>query len=147
MSNLGRNRDLARIHLAKKELGLEDDTYRELLTNLTGKNSAKDLDARQRWKVLLELGKLGARAGTQGQTHQGTPPKPQFSKVGLVKKIEAQLAEAKRPWAYAHAMAKRMFQVDQVQWCEVDQLRRIVAALTYDAKRHGRSQQKGHNLR
>ena len=132
-----RTKDLARIHLAKKELGLEDDTYRELLKNLTGKSSAGDLGPGQRWKLLQELASMGAKSGSQA--HPGKPVATgQRAKDPLISKIEAQLAEAKRPWSYAHAMAKRMFQVDQVQWCDADQLRRIVAALNYDAKRHGR---------
>jgi len=60
--------------------------------------------------------------------------------VALMSKIEAFLAEARRPWTYAHAMAKHMFNKDQVQHCEPDELRKIVAALSYDAKRHDRDE-------
>lgn len=132
-----RARDLARIHLAKKELGLDDDTYRSLLKALTRKDSASDLGPGDRWKVLCELGRLGAKAGA-GKPYPGKPAIVALDKRPLLDKIEAQLAEAKRPWAYAHAMAQRMFGHDQVQLCEPDELRRLVAALAYDARRHGR---------
>lgn len=56
----------------------------------------------------------------------------------LLKKIEALLAEAGRPWTYAHSMARRMFSIECVQWCKAHQLHKIVAALMYDAKRQGR---------
>jgi phage gp16-like protein len=58
----------------------------------------------------------------------------------LLKKIEALLAEAGRPWKYAHSMAKRISKdhTDRVQWCDAHDLHKIVAALMYDAKRHGR---------
>ena len=56
----------------------------------------------------------------------------------LLKKIEALLAEAGRPWTCAHSMAGRMFSIERVQWCKAHQLHKIVAALMYDAKRHGR---------
>lgn len=144
-----RANDLARIHMAKKALGLEDDTYRSLLKATTGKDSASALGPGERWKVLCELGRLGASGCPQPRTPpatakpqpQGHPGKPTIIRADcqrLVGKIEAQLAEAKRPWAYAHTLAKRMFQKDQVQLCEPDELRRLVAALSYDAKRHGR---------
>lgn len=43
---------LAVLHIAKKNLGLDDDTYRAKLTNITGKSSAKDMTEVERQKVL-----------------------------------------------------------------------------------------------
>jgi phage gp16-like protein len=60
-----RRADLARIHVAKARLGLDDDTYRQLLVGLAGVDSAADLDARGRARVLAafrEWGGLGRRA-------------------------------------------------------------------------------------
>ena len=42
---------------------------------------------------------------------------------------------AGRPWGYAHGIAKKMFKIDLVEWCEPNQLWRIVAALEYDRRR------------
>jgi len=133
-----RAKDLARIHLAKKELGLDDDTYRDLLQSLTGQRSAAGLDAKGRWKVMQHLAQAGAKSA-RGD-HPGKPAIVRTDKAPLISKIEAQLAEAGRPWAYVHAMAKKMFKHDQIQLCDPDQLRRIVAALAYDARRHGREE-------
>ena len=58
---------------------------------------------------------------------QPDPPPPE--KARLLYKIESLLARSDRPWTYANAMAKRMFNLDLIQWCDPDQLRRIVAAL------------------
>lgn len=132
-----RNKDLARIHLAAKELGMDQDTYRAFLKVLTGKESARELDDRQRWKVLQELGHQGAASGTQ-VSHSGRPKPQGPAKDPMIRKIEAHLATAKRPWAYVHAMAQRMFSVDRVECCDTTQLHSIVAALELDAKRHGR---------
>ena len=38
-----RNRKLARIHIAKRDLGLDEETYRGMLDALFGRTSAKDL--------------------------------------------------------------------------------------------------------
>jgi hypothetical protein len=37
-------------------------------------------------------------------------------------------------------LAKRMFSIGRVQWCEAFQLHKIVAALMFDAKRQGVTQ-------
>ncbi len=43
---------LAAIHVAKKKLGLDDDTYRAKLTHITGKASTKDMTEQERQRVL-----------------------------------------------------------------------------------------------
>ncbi|WP_312929121.1 gp16 family protein [Stutzerimonas nitrititolerans] len=129
---------LAKIHIAKAQLGLDDDTYRALLARVAGVRSAKDLNPRQVGAVLREFERLGFQPKPAKRTGRAKP-NPATERKALVSKIEAQLAEAERPLAYADAMALRMFQVERVEWCDVDQLRRLVAALAYDAKRHGRT--------
>lgn len=125
---------LAKIHIAKKELALDDDTYRAVLQGMTGKTSAKDLTETEALNLLAYF----KRSGWKPKSKAGKRPNPPLDKAALVRKIEAQLAEAKRPWAYADSMAKHMFKIDKLDWCDVDQLQRIVAALAYDAKRNGR---------
>nr|WP_064249135.1 regulatory protein GemA [Rhizobium leguminosarum]OAP91270.1 hypothetical protein A4U53_27805 [Rhizobium leguminosarum] len=46
---------IAAIHVAKKQLGLDDDTYRAKLARITGKSSAKDMTEAERQKVLTVL--------------------------------------------------------------------------------------------
>lgn len=137
--DLRRSKDLARIHLAKKELGLDDETYRSLLKATTGKDSAAAMGPGQRWKVLLELGRLGAKSAAKA--YPGKPAIVSIDKQALLGKIEAQLAEAKRPWAYVHGIALKMFKKDQIQLCEPEELKKVVAALVYDARRHGRDEE------
>ncbi|MHA7882775.1 gp16 family protein [Nitratireductor rhodophyticola] len=52
---------LAAIHVAKKQLGLDDDTYRAVLVRITGKNSAGTMNELEREKVLAELRRQGFR--------------------------------------------------------------------------------------
>jgi phage gp16-like protein len=58
MSDLRKN-DLAKIHMAKKDLALTDDTYRAMLMRLTGKESAAALTLPERAKVLKEFERFG----------------------------------------------------------------------------------------
>jgi phage gp16-like protein len=49
----------AAIHVAKKQLGLDDETYRAKLTVITGKSSTKDMSEDERQKVLAALRRDG----------------------------------------------------------------------------------------
>lgn len=132
-----RNGQLSKIHIAKKDLGLDEDTYRALLARVAGVRSAKDLNARQMGAVLRELERLGWTAKPTSTAGRKAPT-PTADRQKLIGKIEAFLAEAKRSWAYADGMALRMFKIERVEWLDTGQLHRLAAALTYDARRHGR---------
>jgi phage gp16-like protein len=129
-----RNRELARIHIAAQALGMDDDAYREMLSGVAGVSSAAELTADGRKQVLDHLKRCGFQFRRRGQktTVEGPDRSP------LMGKIEAHLADAKRPWEYAHGMARRMFRVDRLEWCSAAQLHKIVAALEYDAGRRKR---------
>ena len=132
-----RNLDLSKIHIAKKDLSLDDETYRALLFRVAGVRSAKDLNPRTTGKVLAEFERLGWKPTSAKPGRKKPAAAPDRAK--LIGKIEAFLAEAKRSWSYADGMAFHMFKVERVEWCDPGQLVKLVAALTYDAKRHGRS--------
>lgn len=132
-----RRKDLAMIHLAKKDLGLDDDMYRDILQQCCGVESSAELDAPNRRKLLAFF----RGRGWGRRDHTKSRPKnmnvPDRSR--LLKKIEALLAEASRPWSYADVLAKKICKVDSVSFCQPEHLSKIIAALMYDAKRHGRS--------
>lgn len=50
---------IAAIHVAKKQLGLDDDTYRAKLQVITGKSSVKDMTEDERQKVITALRQNG----------------------------------------------------------------------------------------
>ena len=57
---------LAKIHIAKKQLGLDDDDYRAVLQRVTGKTSSKDMSNGERGAVLDELKRLGFKSASTG---------------------------------------------------------------------------------
>lgn len=128
-----RNKELARIHIAKKELGLDDDTYRAMLQEVAQVSSAKDLTDAGRRKVLAHMAERGAKSA---RAFRRRPNNLKTAERGpLLSKIEAILADAGREWAYVESMAQRMFGIASVRWCNPEQLHKIVAALMYDQKR------------
>ena len=57
MSQMKRN--IAKIKIAQKQLGMDDDSYRALLKRITGKDSATALTVMQQNQVLTEMERLG----------------------------------------------------------------------------------------
>jgi len=131
--------NLAKIHIAKKELGLTDESYRDILHLHFKVDSASKLNDRQCTVLLNHLKALGWKPkhpakGKRPFKAKGLAP---LGKEALLGKIEAHLAERKIHWNYAHAMAKRICKVDRVEFCDAEQLRKLVAAFEYDSKRKG----------
>lgn len=134
-----RRRDLAKIHVAKKQLGIDDDTYREMLWAVARVRSSADLDYTGLQKVLAHLTSRGFKAAQGRRPHPGRPANINSEDRGpLLRKIEALLTDAHREWEYAHSMARRMFHVEHCQFCEPEQLHALVVALVKDQRRRGR---------
>jgi phage gp16-like protein len=135
-ADVARKSELAMIHVAKKALALEEDDYRSILLAVTGKTSSAELGSDGRKALIDHFKKIGfkavaKKAGRAKPT--GAAPRQRY-----IAKIEAQLTAAGRPWAYADAMAKRICNIDRIDWCEPADLARVIAALSYDARRNGR---------
>lgn len=125
-----RNQRLAAIHMGKKALGLDDDIYRDVLEQVTGQRSAKDLTDDQLIQVLQHFESLGFT-----KKEFGKKPDVTASKQKLMNKLEALLADQNLHWNYARGMAKKMFEKEALEFCSVNELYRIVAALEYKKKR------------
>jgi len=138
MRNESKGSLLAKVHIAKKDLGLDGETYRAVLTRVTGHDSSADCSVPELVRAVAEFRRLGWTPTSKAQPAGKSASKPPKGKAPLMGKITALLAEAKRPDAYAEAMARRMYKRDALAFCTVPELQGIVAALVKDAKRHGR---------
>ena len=65
---------LAAIHVAKKQLGLDDDTYRAVLVRVTGKESAKVMTEAERQSVVEELRKRGFKKASKPSKSRAAGP-------------------------------------------------------------------------
>ncbi len=122
------------IHTGKKALGWDDETYRAVLARVTGKRSARDCSEAELERVVLYMREQGFASTTK----HGRKPSVAIGKKAVLGKIEALLAEAKRPWSYAEAIGKRMFGKQRLEWLTTEQLTSVMNALQYNAKRNGR---------
>ena len=129
MSRDLRRRELAAIHIRKKERGLDDDAYRAMLRDVAGVDSARDLDAHGRQAVLQ---RLSERPPRKPWAKRNTDP--------MVRKVYARLGD--RPASYAVGIMRRMFGVeapDAIEWATGEQLHKVIAALEYDRRRKAAS--------
>lgn len=145
---------LAKVHIAKTQLGMTEEEYRALLDGHFGAASAADLGLTDLKRLVLVMADYGfkpskghaRRGATRKKTIPATLEQDDLGREPLMKKIEAQLAEKGRaegtdmPWGYAVAILKR--QSGGVTRCfehaTPEQLRGVIAALTRDARRNGR---------
>lgn len=139
-----RRQQLARIHMGKKALKLGEREYRSLLmlasadpdTGLGGLDSSTHMTVEQRNRVLAEMARLGFKEERKVARRKRWPGEPaNCDDVPMLRKVRALLTEAKRPWSYAHGVAKKMFHVNRVEWLREDQMHSLISALQIDANR------------
>lgn len=131
-----RNGDLAKIHVAKKQLALTDDDYRAMLWTQGRVHSASELDHAGRQRVLDHLKACGFKPAASASPKRPARPTPAPEKVKLVRKIRAQLISLDRlPDTYADGVAKQMFGLQFFEWGTCEQLQAIASALAYEQQR------------
>ena len=135
-----RKADLAQIHIAKKELRLDDDNYRFILKCVAGVDSAADLDYLGRQKIIMHFRSLGWEPGRPGEQKpaEGKPKKPRKKPEGQASKVWAlwyelhRLGATKSKEATAlNAFCKRMTkgQCDRVEWLTAAQANIVIEGL------------------
>ncbi|WP_040728243.1 gp16 family protein [Thiomicrorhabdus sp. Kp2] len=137
---MSRQSNLAKIHIAKKDLGMADDAYRAMLLDVAKVDSASKLDFHGQYAVLQRLKELGwkptrgLKVGVTGRKSGKTyaQKKSQGDKIralwielhnlGIVKdKSEAALM------AYIKRMTQGKFEAPQ--FCDQDTASRIIESL------------------
>jgi len=122
---------IAKIKIAQKALAMNDDSYRALLTRVTGKGSAAALEKHEMEAVLREMQRLGWKPVNP----QGTRPRVASEKDRTIAKIGAILKELNLSWNYAHGMAKAMFARERVEWLDAVELHKLMQALAVYQRR------------
>lgn len=132
-----RRAELAKIHIGRKQLDLDEESYRGLLERVTGQRSSADLDASGRGRVIEEMHRLGCEF--RGRRRRRKRIRVSSDRRGLLGKIYAELGD--RPVNYARAILRRQCgegAPDRLEWATPEQLRKVVAALAIDRRRRAR---------
>ena len=147
---------LAKVHLARKELGLDEGTYRAVLSRVTGLESAGSCSEGQLGQVLDEFKRLGwkpapiaARARPKvvvdNKLARGpSPAKRRAADSPMAGKARAmwislhQLGVVRNPSEQAlEAFARRQLKVEQLQWADQGQAYKLIEALKGMGERAG----------
>ena len=140
---------LAKVHLARKELGLDEDTYRAILRRLTGHESAGSCNEAQLGAVLDEFKVKGWKPTVAGKTPAGTGMAPILRAAD-----HAAARKARAMWISLHQLAvvrdaseaaleafgRRQLGVEKIQWTDQARMYRLIEALKAMAEREGWSQ-------
>lgn len=130
---------LAKIHVARKELAIMEDDYRQILVDQTGHLSAKDCTEAQLHKVLDAL------------KAKGFKPKSRSPRTGKARADHPMARKARALWlslyhlnvvrnadeAALEAFAARQLRVDRLQWANQSHSDKLIEALKDWAAREG----------
>lgn len=123
-----RRADLAAIHVAKKALAWDDDTYRDILFTVCRVRSSADLDFAGRKAFLAHLQACQAKMGTS--TPAGRAKTPWSPSQKRIWSLWQQLADAKlvnvRDRKALDAWIKRQTGVDRIEWLNAAQLDLVI---------------------
>lgn len=130
---------IAKIHIGKNALKMDDDVYRAFLQSTVGKTSCKEMDFAELCTVLQAMRNKGFVPASAVFNR----PKPAARKEKYLKKISALLINNNLTTTYADGIAKRSFKVDFVHWLEVWQLKKVIQMLeVYNRKQQRDEEQK-----
>lgn len=135
-----RQQMIQKIHIGKAELKMDRECYTRFLLETVDKHSCSVMTDGELMQVLQAMKEKGFKVKSKQHGKKpdvGNAPTNQIRKR-YMDKIEAFLTEMQKPWNYAHAICKKSFGIDRLQWCTEEQLRKIVQMLAVSAKRHGR---------
>lgn len=125
-----RRAQLAKIHIGKKDLGLDDDTYRDVLESVTGRRSAGDLNYQQLNAVIDAFKSKGwnpvkrKRGGKRyRKTHNDAEVRMVYALWTAMR--EEKIVKAQTPDGFV----KRMTGVENTEWLKPEDARVVIEAL------------------
>lgn len=142
MANLGiaitRRNNLAKIHIAKQQLGLDDDDYRAIVQRICGVDSAADADFASHLKLLKEFRRLGWKPKPAKTAKAPTIKDPQLRRIRWLwlRLIEAGAVQSIEQSALL-SYVKRIAGVERLEWLTAAQAHRVIGSLQQWAQRVG----------
>lgn len=123
-----RRADLAQIHIAKEQLGLDDETYRDMLFTIGRVRSSADLDYAGRRKVLEHMKSRGYRPGRgRGSRYADDPLSRKILALWLEMRDQGVIENASN--AALRAFLKRQTGVERLEWLNNKQADVVIESL------------------
>lgn len=145
---------LIRVQIARRELRLDDGTYRAMLERLTGRTSSADCTEAQLDAVVAEMKAKGWKPASGGRgrrpcgaSRPDAPARKRLASSPMARKARAmwislyQLGVVRDPSERAlERFGRRQLGVDRLEWADQDDAYRLIEALKAMAERAGWSQ-------
>ena len=139
MPTPNRQRLIRLIHVAKRDLSMDDDTYRAILLRIGKKASSADLTIPELEKVLEHL----KRSGFKVRSKSKSAPKPEQAKPSRPLAQDSESKKIRALWLFLHelggvknpseealaAYVKRIAGVDALQWISGEQAERLIETM------------------
>ena len=134
-----RQRLIRLIHVAKRDLSMDDDTYRAILLRIGKKASSADLTIPELEKVLEHL----KRSGFKVRSKSKSAPKPEQAKPSRPLAQDLESKKIRALWLFLHelgavknpseealaAYVNRITGVDALQWISGEQAERLIETM------------------
>lgn len=119
------------VHVARRDLGMDDDAYRAILRGKFGVTSSSDLNIAGLNSLIDHFKRCGFKPKATAKDKLPTPHKKlAATKEEIEAKIALQLKALDKPWQYAHAVARRIHaDVSAFEFLTVEQLGDVSSAL------------------
>jgi len=129
--NTDRPRLTRLVHVARRELAIDEDAWRALLRNRFKVESSADLSLDGLDRLLQHLKSCGFKVRPNPKKTLATPHKElALSKQAIEAKIACQLKALGKEWPYAHGVARRLFPDSSAfEFLSVAQLGQVSSAL------------------
>lgn len=130
---------IRKIHVAKRELGLDEDRYRSLLLGATKKDSCKDMTLQELDSVLKAMQKDGfvvkVKKGKATRKPENTPGQKKIFKLWF---LLADAGFTNRGSRYLNAFIKKQTGIEAIEWVKTPKDERaVIEALKGWAKNKG----------
>jgi len=132
-----RQRLIRLIHVARRELAMDEDTYRALLVQCTGQDTSARLSVAELDTVLAHMKRRGFKVRhTTRTSKRALAQSPQDKKIrALWLALHQQGAVRDPSEAALAAYVKRIAHVDALQWLNIEQASQIIETLKRWEKR------------
>lgn len=124
-----RNREIQLIHIAKSQLGFDDESYRSMLFTIAQVRSSSDLDYAGRAKVLAHLKSCGFKPKTSAPKSRPTDD-PQ---IKMCRALWLQLHQQEKVYNPADSAlqryAQRQTKVARLEWLNQAQMNTVIESL------------------
>ncbi len=134
---------LAQIHIGKKELGLDDETYRDVVENATGYRSAGTCSINQLYDILSVMNEKGAnikparryknKHSLQDLKQYCGEQKPKNEQEGMIFKLWVDICKANKAHSPSSAglrgLCNRITGKTAPRFCSAAELQKLIEAL------------------